>query len=393
MSDDDFSGEFFDDGGGPGGDNGGGGVGGGAMAAGIGWAIHGHVTDRQTRQLKDAFDNHQHTTTVIEEPKPELINAAEHKLAGPQQWDHFVGQERVKEQLRIHIDSAKKRSKALDHTLLASGVPGVGKTTLAHLIAKEMGGYLMKLVPPFHKDTLFEAAEMLDDGDILFIDEIHKMADGGPRMAENLLHMLEERRLYTDDGPIELREITVIGATTDSGKLPEPVLDRFVIKPTFEPYTVWDLSLITSQFAGRYLADIDDDVIVAIAAGCRGTPRVARELVMAGRDLAVSYDRSPTPEELFEFKQMDPDGMTMTHKKYLITLFRNFGRKNKSTRTVEYVAGADTMRNVLRETSKGLANIERYLLEQGYLDQTPQGRRLTQEGIEKAMHYERLDAR
>lgn len=359
----------------------------GPHMAGAAWAAHGLHKD--TQKLKETFD--QHTTVTIEEPRPELINAAEHDLEGPQEWEHFIGQDRVKQQLRIHIDSAKRRGRALDHTLLASGVPGVGKTTLAHLIAKEMGSYLMKLVPPFHKDTLFEAAESLGDGDILFIDEIHKMAENGPKMAENLLHMLEERRIYTDDGVIELGEITVVGATTDAGKLPEPVLDRFVIKPHFEPYTTWDLTLITAQFAGRYLADIDDAVIVAIAGACRGTPRVARELVMAGRDLAVHHDRSPTPEELFDFKQMDPDGMTLAHKNYLLALYRNFGRRNKAARSIEFVAGESSLLKILRETKNGLANIERFLLEQGYLDQTPQGRRLTEDGIRKAQYYDQQE--
>lgn len=351
---------------------------------GAAWAVGGHVADRQTRQLKESFDRKQ--TVVIEEERPQLINAAEHTLEGPQDWNSFIGQERVKVQLAVHINSALVRNEPLDHVLLASGMPGVGKTTLAHLIAKEMGSYLMKLVPPFHKDTLFEAAESLGDGDILFIDEIHKMADNGPAMAENLLHMLEEGRIYTNDGMVELANITIIGATTDAGKLPEPVIDRFVIKPHFEPYTTWDLTLITAQFAGRYLADIDDDVLVAIAAACRQTPRVARELVMAGRDLSLHYGRSCTPEELLAFKQMEPDGMTLAHKNYLLALYRNFGRK--SGRGVEYIAGAESIRKVMRENKRGLESIERFLIEKGYLDQTPSGRRLTQEGIDKAKRYD-----
>lgn len=355
---------------------------------GAAWAVGGHIADRQTRQLKESFDRTQ--TVVIEEERPQLINAAEHRLEnGPADWDGFVGQERVKLQLAVHINSAKARNKPLDHVLLASGMPGVGKTTLAHLIAQEMGSYLMKLVPPFHKDTLFEAAESLGDGGILFIDEIHKMADNGPAMAENLLHMLEEGKLYTNDGMVKLNDITIIGATTDAGKLPEPVIDRFVIKPHFEAYTTWDLSLITAQFSGRYLAGISDDVIVAIARACRRTPRVARELVMAGRDLTLHYGRSCTPEELFTFKQMEADGMTVAHKNYLLALYRNFGRK--SGRGVEYIAGAESIRKVMRENKRGLESIERFLIEEGYLDQTPSGRRLTDVGIEKAKQYDWQD--
>jgi holliday junction DNA helicase RuvB len=358
------------------------------LAVGAAWAIHGHVTDRQTRQLKDSFAQ----PVSIEEPKPVLINAAEHQLEGPRSWEDFIGQEQMKKQLEVHISSAKVRRKPLDHVLLSSGMPGTGKTTLAHLIAKEMGGYMMKLVPPFSKDTLFEAAESLAEGDVLFIDEIHKMADGGPRMAENLLHMLEEARLYTDDGVIQLKKFTVIGASTDSSKLPEPVIDRFVIKPHFEPYSTWELSLITAQFAGRYLAGIDVDVIMAIGSACRGTPRIARELVLAARDLFVHYDRPPTAEELFAFKQMDPDGMTKAHKNYLLALYRHFGRR-AARGGVEYLAGESSLMKILRENKRGLANIERFLLELGLLDQTPQGRRLTVEGIARAQFYDAQDRR
>lgn len=373
--------------------NGGGGGGGvDPLAVGAAWAIHGLVTDNQTRKLKESFDQHQ--TVTIEEPKPVLINAADHKLEGPQDWEGFIGQERVKQQLKVHINSAKQRGKPLDHTLLASGMPGVGKTTLAHLIAGEMGAYLMKLVPPFHKDTLFEAVQSMPKNAVLFIDEIHKMADSGPRMAENLLHIMEEGRIYTDDGVIELDPFTLIGATTDAGKLPDPVLDRFVVKPYFEPYTPWDLTLITAQFAGRYVADITDDVLIAIAHACRNTPRVARELVMAGRDLAIHYDRSPTPEELFDFKQMDADGVTVAHKRYLVAMYRHFARKSAKNRgEVEFVAGESSLLKVLRETKGGLASLERFLIELGLVDQSPQGRRLTEEGIQRAQRYHLLETR
>lgn len=358
-----------------------------AWEAAADWAVVGHVADRHARQLKESFAS----SVQVEEQAPQLVNAAEHELEGPQSWDAFIGQDRVKVQLRIHIDSALKRGKALDHVLLASGMPGVGKTTLAHLVAKEMGAYLMKLVPPFHKDTLVEAATELGDGGVLFIDEIHKMADNGPQMAELLLHALEEGRMYTNDGAKDLADITIIGATTDAGKLPETILDRFVIKPHFEAYTVWDLSLITAQFAGRYGAPIDDEVIVSIAAACRGVPRVARELVMAGRDLSIHYGRSCTSRELFEFKQMDPDGTTVAHRHYLLALYRNFGRK--SVHGVEYIAGESSLRKVLRETKGGLENLERFLLEQGLIDQTPSGRRLTAEGIEKARRFDAEESR
>lgn len=352
-----------------------------AIDAGLLYAGASLIADRQTRELKESFHpDHSH-----DEPRPRLANAADN-WDGPTEWDSFVGQERVKKQMRVHIDSAKKRGVALDHTLLASGVPGTGKTTMAHVIAADLGTNLVKLVPPFHKDTLFEAVTSLNNKDILFIDEVHKMADNGPAMAENLLHILEEGVIYTNDGAIRLANITVIGATTDSGNLPEAVLDRFVIRPHFEEYTIMELAIIAAKFRGRMMAGISDECLVAIAHACRGTPRVARKMVAAGRDLEVSHGMSPTPEELLDFMQVDPDGMTLAHRNYLLALYENFARRGK--RGVEYIAGASSLQKVLRETKGGLAALERFLLKKGYIDQTPSGRRLTAEGIAKADSYQ-----
>lgn len=368
-------------------DPGAGGGGFGAVEAGLAFAAAGYLADQHankvTRELKESFQQeHSHG-----EPSPQMANAAEN-WTGPTRWEQFVGQEHVKKQMLVHINSAKSRGAALDHTLLASAVPGSGKTTLAHIVAHDLGTNLIKLVPPFHKDTLFEAVMSLNNRDILFVDEIHKMSDNGPAMAENLLHILEEGVIYTNEGAVRLADITVIGATTDSGKLPEAVLDRFVIKPHFAEYSVMELALIAAGFRGKFMAGISDDVVVAIAHACRGTPRVARELVMAGRDLSISMHRSPTAEELLEFKQLDPDGMTLAHRNYLLSLYENFARKGAGGKGVEYIAGASSIQKVLRETKGGLAALERFLLRKGYIDQTPSGRRLTPSGIAKAESYQ-----
>lgn len=358
-----------------------------AIDAGLMFAGAGLLADQHAKKITRELKESMHPNHTHEELSPKMANAADN-WDGPTRWDQFIGQDRVKEQMRIHINSANARGVALDHTLFGSGVPGVGKTTLAHIVATDMGTNLIKLVPPFHKDTLFEAVTSLNNRDILFIDEIHKMSDNGSAMAENLLHILEEGVIYTDEGAVRLANITVIGATTDSGTLPEPVLDRFVIKPHFAEYSIMELALITARFCGRFIAGVNDEVVVAIAHACRGTPRVARELVMAGRDLAISMGRSPTPEELLEFKQLDPDGMTLVHRNYLLALYENFARKGSGGKGVEYIAGASSLQKVLRETKGGLAAIERFLLKKGYIDQTPSGRRLTPSGIAKAESYQ-----
>lgn len=301
-------------------------------------------------------------------------------------WDSYVGQGPLKEQVKVAIQSARARYDAMPHTLLASGVPGVGKTTLARLIAKEYGTRIKMLVPPFTAKTLYDAAMSMDDWEFLFIDEIHKLADYGPRAAENLLHLLEERTLYLDSGVHKLREFTVLGATTDADKLPETILDRFMLKPYFQPYSLEEMVRITHNFGRHYDLAMFPRTIMGIAQASRRTPRVARELVLAARDLTITTGTPSTIEEVLAFKEIDPDGMTRVHKAYVTAMYQFYGRENAKGET-EYVAGEASMMSMLRETRQGIGRIERFLIERGLLDRTPRGRRLTPLGIAKAQDY------
>lgn len=364
-----------------------------AMVAGV--AMQGAAGLRRLSEIEDLLaeqrpqDVHVHVTVEQPQPpKPVIINTAELRHENfVDDWDSFVGQGPLKNQLRISIESALCRFAPLEHTLLASGMPGVGKTTLARLIAKEMGVGLKMLVPPFHADSLVEMAKSLQFADVLFIDEIHKLADHGPAAAENLLHLMEERRIYTDEGVIEVEPFTLIGATTDADKLPEPVVDRFVNKPYFQAYSDQDMVRITYNFSQKFGVDLRPETMVAIAKASRRTPRVSRELVLGARDLTLWLERPPHPHELLEFKEMTPDGMTRQHRAYLSAMYRFFGRTTKDG-TVLYVAGESSLRSILRETKQGVARLERFLIEQGLLDRSPQGRRLTPRGIEVARQLE-----
>lgn len=315
-----------------------------------------------------------------------FINSADVAPEYVKNWDSYVGQVPMKEQLRIHIDATINRWGTLDHILLASGMPGVGKTTLARLIAKEMGGRLTMLVPPFSKTALYEAAMQCDDGDFLFIDEIHKLADHGPSAAENLLHILEEGVLYLEGGVHRLHDFTLIGATTDADKLPETIVDRFPIKPFFQPYSLAELVKITKNFADFFNITVQPATMVAIAKACRGTPRIARELVIAVRDVQQATGDWCTPKRLFEFKEIEPDGTTRQHKAYLKAMYQFFGRE-ESDGSWSYTAGEASMMSLLRENKQGIARLERFLIETGLLDRTPRGRRLTPLGIRRARQY------
>lgn len=279
------------------------------------------------------------------------------------------------------------RVAAADHLYVTERYLVTHNTTLARLIAKTMNVRIVELVPPFNVYALVEAASTLNDGDILFIDEIHKLADSGKRGAEILLKVLEDRVAFLPTGEvIELADITVIGATTDRDKLPEPVIDRFKVKPFFQPYSHPELGEIAITFAARHKAldCVDDMLAVTIAKACRGTPRISEELVMAARDLTFALGRPPSGEELLDFVEIEPDGLTRQHIQYLTSLRQFFPRTVRDTEEVEYIVGEAAMQQILRETKPGIGRIENFLIERGLIDRTPRGRRLTPAGIARA---------
>lgn len=364
-----------------------------AMLLGTGYALLRHSQDRQAQQIAEALraqaaPAQEPVEDVPDAPVP--INNLDYTTDVMPDWDSYIGQEPLKTQLGVAIKAAQIRNARFPHTLLASGYPGVGKTTAARLIAQTMGVKMIELVPPFKIETLVAAAEDLEDHDILFIDEIHKLTDGvGARGAEILLKVLEDGVAYLPDGDvIEFADITIIGATTDRDKLPEPVVDRFKLKPYFQAYELKELDEIAVVFAFKHEAEdyVDGELTMAISEACRGTPRIIEEMVMAARDLALVYGRPPQDEELLNFLEVEPDGLTRAHVHYLTALRKFFARQNKDG-LVEYIVGEAAMQQILRETKQGIGRIERFLVERGLLDRTPRGRRLTAIGIERAEEF------
>lgn len=370
-----------------------------AMEAGAAYALMRHGQDAQSAQLIQGLrgtnpdiqiDVHVHQDDPEELARP--INALDFSTVDmPEDWDDYIGQEPMKQELAVKIASAKARNAALGHILLASGYPGVGKTTMARLIAKTMGVDIWEIVPPFNIQTLVQAAQKLRDRDILFIDEIHKLTDGGVRGAEILLKVMEDKVAFMPDGEIiPLADITIIGATTDKGKLPGTVIDRFQgAKPYFQAYSWAELSMIAIDFAFRHNAAdaIDNRLAVAIAAACRGTPRIIEEMILAARDMDLAFGRPPTPPELLAFLQTEPDGLTRTHIHYLTALRQYFAREAPRGEGIEYIVGEAAIQQILRETKNGIQTIEAFLVERGLIDRTPRGRRLTSLGISRAEEF------
>lgn len=353
-----------------------------AMAVGTGYALYRHGQDRQVEQLAHLLD--QRTAEVIEVGEPVPPTNTRVVEPGALDWNSFTGQEQLKHQLKVYIDAALKRGDRLPHILLASGFPGVGKTMLSRIIAKMMDAPMVELMPPFDTYTLVDAAKRLPDKGILFVDEIHKLADSGKRGAEILLKVLEEGIAFLPDGTmVQLPDITIIGATTDRDKLPEPVVDRFKVKPAFAPYTLSELAQIAVRFSYRHWCEdtLDDDKAISIGLACRSTPRVAEEFVLGNRDLTLHLGRDATIDEMLTFMDVTEDGLTAAHRTYLTALYQFFGQDTADG--VKYVAGEAAIKQMLRETNNGLQRIETFLLERGFIDRTPRGRQLTDLGVER----------
>lgn len=308
----------------------------------------------------------------------------------PDGWDEFIGQETAKRTLQVKIASAKERQVPLSHVLLASGTPGVGKTTLALLVAAALETR-MKMVSG--AVSLNEARIMLSamsDGDVLFIDEIHQLVRGSKSNAEWLLHLLQDGVLMGPRGPEPQPLVTVIGASTDAGRLPETILSRFLIQPVIEPYSLDEATRIAINMGASLLPEdapwprADDFRAVAVAAN--HNPRIMSAIIQNMRDL-VTVD----PEAAFDGMNYDLteplrwlgltfDGLDDTAQRYLTTIMEDF----------EGQAGGRSMQDRLQEPG-GVDATERVLMGKGYIVKTRQGRTLTADGIKRARDLAELE--
>ena len=313
-----------------------------------------------------------------------LENEVEPENIRPQSIEEYIGQSEVKQNLKIFIKAAKIRGESLDHTLLY-GPPGLGKTTLANIIANELGSNIKTASGPAIEKTgdLAAVLSTLEQGDVLFIDEIHRI----PRFVEEILYSAMEDFTIdivvgTDTSSrsikIDLPPFTLVGATTRAGDLTGPLRDRFGIVSKLNYYTIDELKQIVKRTSRVLDYDIDDDAAYEIVKRSRGTPRIANRLFKRVRDYACVMEETTITKAVASYAldklKVDKEGLDETDYNLLKAIIERFNGGP---------VGIEAISSSIGEEQSTIEDVyEPYLLQNGFLKRTPRGRMVTEKAYE-----------
>lgn len=286
----------------------------------------------------------------------------------PLKWDDYIGQEKLKRRLALHARGAEARGEPMPHVLLI-GPPGCGKTTLARLIAQDVGADYESFMMPI-SETLLRSFVEEYRGVVLF-DELHRST---PKQQESLLTLVEDGYLQLPNGAKIFNDgLTIIGATTEGDRIIKPLFDRFPVKPIFDEYTDEEMFEILKRFASREAMEIDESTLQELAPACLGVPRNARQFVQTAVDLWFQGENVPTTDTILQVMRITPEGLTAEHQRYCKMLATAGGQ-----------AGLDLMKTLLGLPARAVEDLEIDLLKQGLLKREKSGRILTSRGYQVA---------